>query len=129
MIRTRPFLGLAAALGLASSIAAASAPALAHHSGAMFDSAVQTPLTGTIREFKWSNPHAWIELDVTAEDGTTTMWAIEMQPPNMLIRHGWTRRSLNAGDQVQIVVNPLRDGQPGGTLVNVTLADGTVLAD
>ncbi len=129
MMEGRPPFRLAAALGLASVLAAAPAPAFAHHSSAMFDAAVQMQLTGVVREFKWSNPHAWIELDVTAEDGATTMWAIEMQPPNMLLRHGWTRRSLSPGDQVQIVVNPLRDGAPGGTFVNVTLPDGAVLID
>jgi hypothetical protein len=117
---------LAGAAALAPLLAA---PALAHHSGSMFDSAVQTPLAGTVREFKWSNPHAWIELDVAAEDGTTTMWAIEMQPPNMLVRRGWTRRSINPGDAVSVTINPLRDGQPGGSFVSVTLADGTVLID
>jgi hypothetical protein len=132
MIRTLAFrrsLALPAAVALAAAALAAAVPALAHHSSAMFDADVEKPLVGTIREFKWTNPHAWIEIDVPAEDGSTVMWAVEMQPPNMLQRRGWTRRSLEAGDQVTVVVHPLHDGQPGGSFVNVTLADGTVLVD
>lgn len=117
-----------AGLSLAALVAAAT-PAAAHHSSAMFDSDVEQPLHGSVREFKWSNPHAWIELDVQGEDGATEMWAVEMQPPNMLQRRGWTRRSLQPGDEVTIVIHPLRDGQPGGSFVNVTLADGSVLVD
>jgi hypothetical protein len=123
------FARAAAALLTAASLLGFSAPAAAHHSSAMFDATVETPLVGTVRTFKWSNPHAWIELDVEAEDGAATMWAIESQPPNMLMRRGWTRTSLRTGDQVTIVINPLKDGQPGGSLVSVTLPDGTELRD
>jgi hypothetical protein len=127
-LKIRPALPLwiAAAAATASLV---SAPAGAHHSSAMFDATVETPLVGVIREFRWSNPHAWIELDVASEDGATTMWAIESQPPSMLARRGWTRSSLKTGDEVTIMINPLKDGQPGGSLVSVTLADGTVLRD
>lgn len=132
MTRSAPFrrmFALPAAALAAATLATAAVPAFAHHSSAMFDATVEQPLEGTIREFKWTNPHAWLEIDVTAEDGSTVMWAVEMQPPNMLQRRGWTRRSLEAGDQVTVVVHPLHDGQPGGSFVNVTLADGTVLVD
>jgi hypothetical protein len=116
------------AAALAAPLALA-APAGAHHSSAMFDASVELPLAGTVREFRWSNPHAWIELDVADESGAHVMWAIESQPPNMLVRRGWTRSSLKAGDEVTVVVNPLKDGQPGGSLVSVTLPDGVELQD
>ncbi len=122
MSRASPLLALLATL-------AAGAPAGAHHSSAMFDAEVEMALEGEVREFKWSNPHAWIELDVTGEDGSVTMWAIEMQPPTMLARRGWGRSSLKPGDAVTVVVHPLRDGQPGGSFVFVTLPDGTELRD
>ena len=102
------------------------APAQGHHSGAMFDSSVETELHGTIREFRWTNPHSWIEVDVPGSD-EPVMWSIEMNPPAMLTRNGWRRSSLETGDAVTLVVNPLRDGQPGGTLVRAVLEDGSVL--
>jgi hypothetical protein len=113
-------IALAAALPLI-----AGAPSAAHHSGAMFEPTLQMELRGEIREFRWSNPHAWIEIDVAGEDGESQMWAVEMTAPNNLARTGWNRRTLQAGDQVVLTVRPLRDGQPGGTFVRVTTPDGT----
>jgi hypothetical protein len=117
-MKTRVILIAAAATLLAP------APSLAHHSGAMFEPTLQKDLVGVIREFRWSNPHAWIEIDVPGEDGTSVMWAVEMTAPNNLMRTGWNRRTLQAGDEVVLTVRPLKDGQPGGTYVRVTTRDG-----
>jgi hypothetical protein len=105
----------------------APAPALAHHSGAMFEPQLQRELHGVIREFKWSNPHAWIEIDVADDAGESVMWAVEMTAPNNLMRTGWTRRTLQAGDEVVLTIRPLRDGGLGGTFVRVTTPDGVEL--
>jgi hypothetical protein len=105
----------------------APAPAVAHHSGAMFEPQQQRELHGVIREFKWSNPHAWIEIDVADEAGEPVMWAVEMTAPNNLQRTGWTRRTLQAGDEVILTIRPLRDGGLGGTFVRVTTPDGVEL--
>lgn len=102
-----------------------SGAALAHHSGAMFEATLTRELHGVIKEFKWSNPHAWIEIDVPSEDGgEPVMWAVEMTAPNNLMRSGWNRRTLQPGDEVVLTIRPLRDGGLGGTYVRVTTPDG-----
>jgi hypothetical protein len=103
------------------------APAYAHHSFAMFDSAAEKTLEGTVKEFQWTNPHAWVQLMVTAPDGKVTEWAIECASPNALKRQGWRSTSIKAGDRVTLVIHPLKNGEPGGSLVIVTLPDGKQL--
>ena len=101
--------------------------AVAHHSFAMFDMAKQVTLDGTIKTFKWSNPHAWIEINVPKAGGDAEMWSVELTSPNNLMRVGWKRTSLKPGDKVTMIIHPLRTGAPGGSLAQVTLVDGTVL--
>jgi hypothetical protein len=108
-------------------VAAAAAPAVAHHSFAMFDMAKDVTATGTVTEFRWTNPHAWLHLDVADAGGTTNNWAIEMTSPNNLIAGGWRRSSLKVGDKVSVRFHPLINGKKGGSLDKVTLVDGTVL--
>ena len=107
----RPLLPvLAAALALAAAL-----PAAAHHSFAMFDSGRTLTLNGTVKTFEWINPHAVIWLAVgEAGDAEPVLWAIEMTSPGNLRREGWNRETLKPGDLVEAVVNPLRDGGPGG---------------
>ena len=89
----RLVLAAGAALALA-------APALAHHSFAMFDQRQIMTLEGTVTEFQWTNPHAFIEIDVPGERGAVTHWSIELNSPNNLKRQGWTRTALRSGDRV-----------------------------
>jgi hypothetical protein len=116
------------ALALVAPFAASpivSGAALAHHSGAMFEPTLTRELHGTIAEFNWSNPHAWIEITVPAEDGGEPVtWAVEMTAPNNLMRSGWTRRTLTVGQEVVLTIRPLRDGGQGGTFVKVTTPEG-----
>jgi hypothetical protein len=112
---------------LIAALAALAMPAAAHHSGAMFDAAKNLPLQGTVKSFKWTNPHAWLELDVPGAGGASDQWAIEMNSPNALLNKGWKRTSFKPGDKVKVVVHPLRDGKKGGTVVEATIADGTTL--
>ena len=100
--------------------------ALAHHSFAVFDRTKKVTLTGTVKEFQWTNPHAWIQLDVPGDKGSTE-WGVECGSPNMMARTGWKKTSLKSGDRITVVVNPLLDGRTNGSLVTATLADGTVL--
>jgi hypothetical protein len=102
-------------------------PAAAHHSFAMFDSAKETTLQGTVKEFQWTNPHAWVQLLVAGPDGKTTEWSIECASPNGLKRQGWRGSSIKAGDRITVVIHPLKSGEPGGSLVILTLPDGTQL--
>ena len=105
-----------------------SLPVFAHHSGAMFDSAKEATITGTITEFNWTNPHSSFKVAVTNAAGKEEIWAIEMNSPQNLIPQGWKRTTLKKGDKVTAVVRPLRDGKPGGSYMSITLADGTKLS-
>jgi hypothetical protein len=116
---------LLAALLLAVGIAV---PASAHHSFAMFDRTVQLEVEGVVKDFQFTNPHSWIQLMVTpAGGGAAAEWSIEALSPNVLGRAGWKKNTLKPGDRVKVLVNPLRNGSPGGNLVLVTLPDGTTL--
>jgi hypothetical protein len=118
------FAGCVAVLALIAGSAA-----FAHHSFAMFDQTKQLPLKGVVVEFQWTNPHAFIQLEVPETDGTKNTWSIELNSPNNLKRQGWKSSSWKAGDAVTVVINPLRDGAKGGLFVAVTLPDGKVLGD
>jgi hypothetical protein len=111
---------------LAAVIALVGAPALAHHSFAMFDQRKVMTLEGTVHEFQWTNPHAFIELDV-ANRGRTQRWSIELNSPNNLTRQGWRRSSLKAGERITVRIAPLRNGHPGGLFLDLRKADGRVL--
>lgn len=104
-------------------------PALAHHSFSMFDLEKESTIEGTVREFQWTNPHIWIQVLVAGAEGKTVEWSIEGNSPSTLSRQGWSKRSLKPGDKVKIVMHPLRDGSPGGSVMKVQLADGTVVGD
>lgn len=88
---------------LALAAAAIVIPARAHHSfAAEYDAAKPIALTGTVTKLDWVNPHAWLYLSVEAASGESKVWAVELGSPNALLRQGWTRNSLNAGDRVTV---------------------------
>lgn len=116
---------LAGALALAAPIGLAM-PAMAHHSFAMFDQTKVMTLKGTVTEFQWTNPHAFIEIDVPTK-GKVVHWSIELNSPNNLKRQGWSRNSLKHGDKVTLRMNPLRNGKPGGLFLDVVLPNGKTL--
>ena len=101
----------------------------AHHSFAMFDRQKEVVLKGTVRQFQWTNPHSFIEIDVADPQGAIQAFSIEMNSPNNLVRQGWKSTSLKPGDKVSVTMNPLRDGSRGGLFVSAQLADGRVLGD
>ena len=113
---------------LLPALAAAAVPVAAHHSYSMFDMSRKVVLDATVARFKWQNPHAFIEADVSAS-GRTERWAIEMTSPNNLTHSGWKRTSLKPGDRVKIHVHPLRSGARGGAYAGVVLADGSRLGN
>ena len=109
---------------------AVSGAAFAHHSFAMFDRDKEMVLSGTIHEFQWTNPHAFIEFDVpNSKGGEPERWSVEMNSPNNLTRQGWKSSYLKSGDKVTVTLNPLRDGKHGGLFVAIVLADGKVIKD
>jgi hypothetical protein len=103
--------------------------ASAHHSFAMFDRQKQVVLKGVVKAFQWTNPHSFIEIEAADDKGVAQTYSIEMNSPNNLTRQGWKSSSLKPGDHVTVVMNPVRDGAPGGLFVSVQLADGKVLGD
>ena len=103
--------------------------AFAHHSPVMFDRTKRVTLTGTVKEFSWTNPHASIQLTVTNAKGGMETWGVEMNSPNNLVKQGWKSNTVKFGDKVSVVVNPLRAGEHGGLFVSIKLADGRVLGD
>jgi hypothetical protein len=101
--------------------------AFSHHSASGIDRNGSVTVTGIVKEFKWGNPHSWIELEVVNDEGVTEIWNFEMNPPLYLIRDGFTRFSLKPGDKVDVTARPFVDGRPGGIYMSVKLPDGTVL--
>jgi hypothetical protein len=114
----------AAALTLAVSLLLGSYSAFAHHARASFDVDHSITLKGTVANFKWTNPHAFIYLDVKDEKGSVDSWRIEANSPNMLSRIGWTRELLKSGDQVSVTGSPAKDGEKILRLETLTLANG-----
>jgi hypothetical protein len=105
------------------------APTLAHHSPAAFDRTKEVKLVGTVKEFRWQNPHTWIEVFVPDEKGQDVLWGVELTSPTYLIRAGWKSNIIRPGDKVTVVVNPVRSGEPAGIFRSLTLADGRVLTE
>ena len=108
--------------------AALAAPALAHHSPAAFEPTRTVTLVGTVKEFRWQNPHSWIEIIVPNDKGQNVVWAVELTSPTYLIRSGWKSTTLKPGDKVTIVGRPLKSGEEGSAIfTSVTLASGQTL--
>ncbi len=108
--------------------AAFAIPAQAHHSFAMFDQEKTISISGTVKEFEWSNPHAWIHL--TAVDATTGRpvdWAFEMGSVGQIAAQGWKSNSIKPGDKITVSGHPLRDGSRGGQYRSVKFADGSTI--
>jgi hypothetical protein len=105
------------------------APLAAHHGAAAFenDPAKRLTLRGTVVEWFWANPHCFLQFDVKGDDGKPVRWVTETSNPPDMINRGWSIRSFKAGDEVTVVVRPVKSGKPVGSVIKVTKADGTVL--
>jgi hypothetical protein len=110
-------------------VLAMAAPALAHHSAAGIDRTKSVTIVGTLKQFSWSNPHSWMDIDVPNDKGGSDTWSVEMTSPAQLVRAGWKSTTVKPGDKVSVVVRPLKSGDPGGLFVSITLADGRVLTE
>lgn len=106
-------------------VAAVALPVWAHHSHGNYEMDVYTPMKGTVKEMHWLNPHSWIYLEVTGEDGKKTLWALEGASPSQLRRRGWTTDMIKPGDEISVRCHKLKDGSPGCLLGYVTTKDGT----
>src|SRR5262245_19391546 len=98
----------------------------------MFDNEHQIKLQGKVTNFQWTNPHVYIDIDgidVYADKKETKSWTIECANPGILNRTGWKFNVVKPGDEVTLIVAPLRSGEPGALLKQITLPDGTVLSN
>jgi hypothetical protein len=100
----------------------------AHHSTTMYDRAAAVTLEeAEVKEFRWVNPHCYLTVVDRSGDGEGRTWAIEMSSPGVLTRSGWSKRTFNPGDKIQVRFGPLRNGDAGGIYLSATLADGQVM--
>ena len=105
-------------------LAALAWPVAAHHATTIFDAGKLLPLTGTVKEVHWKNPHVEIVVETTDVRGASSgLWVIELPSPGNLVRSGWTRAAVKPGDKVAADIHPLRDGSKGGALRKITLSD------
>ena len=115
-----------AAVGLVTTVLASTASA--HHAfTAEFDREQPVSLRGRVTEMRWANPHAWIYIDVTNDDGTVVNWALETRAANNLIRLGWRREDLPAGTELVVEAFRARNGTPTASIDSVTFSDGRSL--
>ena len=121
MLRATTLVGVAVSL--------LSAPVLAHHSFAMFDPDTTFELEATVMEFQWTNPHSWLEVMITDDQGQMTHWSIEMGAPRALSRDGWRPTSVVSGDEVTVSFHPRRDGTPTGQFVSLVLPNGEKIGE
>ncbi len=99
-------------------------PAWGHHSHGNYQMTEYTHLSGTVKELHWMNPHTWIYLEVTSEDGATTLWALEGGSPGALARNGWAPDSVEQGDHITVRCHQLRDRSNGCLLGFLTPPGG-----
>jgi len=122
--------GVAAIIAMIAGLFAGTAPVQAHHSFAMFDFANTVKFKGTVKEFRWTNPHVILLVAAAPKAGAAEeVWSMELTSPGNLTRLGWSRRSFKPGDHIALEFNPLRDGKHGGAFKQATLLDtGQVLS-
>jgi Family of unknown function (DUF6152) len=102
--------------------------ASAHHSYSSFDMGKSVKVSGVVKEFHWTNPHSFIVLASTDAAGNVIEEVLEANGPGYLARQGWKRESVVPGDKITATIHPMRDGTPGGDIMDVTLPSGKVLS-
>jgi len=105
---------------LAAGACAIAAPALAHHSGAMFEEKKEVTLSGVVKEFQFTNPHSWLLVDVKGPDGKVTTWGFEAEGPSSMTRAGIRLKDFAPGTPVTITGRPMKDGKPAALWVKAT---------
>ena len=95
-------------------------PAVAHHSAVMFDETKEITVTGTVKEFQYTNPHSWLLVDVKGADGKVTTWGFEAEGPSTLTRAGIRKSDLPPGAEISISGHPMRDGRPAAAWTKAT---------
>ncbi len=119
--------GTPAAALIPAVLVLAAQPALAHHSGAMFDMAHLITLTGTVTKMEWTNPHTFMYVNVTNDKGVVEEWAIEINSPNFLRHNGWTSSTVSAGDTIICTGPPAKSGSKFMHGMTIELSSGVQL--
>ncbi len=100
-------------------------PASAHHSFAMFDAQKEVTMSGTVKEFEWTNPHSWLRVTVNdPKTGKPVLWALELSSPARLTTMGMHADTVKAGDVVSVTFHPMKDGTRGGQFMAAKLPNG-----
>jgi len=105
------------AAALLALVALFSTTVVAHHSHAMFDHEQEIALMGDVYRFHFSNPHSMLYVNSVNEEGDTVLWSVEMGPIAIIMNNGITRNTYQTGDKIALTIYPLRNGEPGGSLV------------
>ncbi len=103
-----------------------SLPVAAHHSAAMFDDTRVVEVSGVVKEFQYTNPHSWLIIDVTNDDGSVTTWGFEAEGPSSLMRAGIRRSDLPPGTAITIRGNPMKDGRPAAAWLDAVVNGQTL---
>jgi len=90
----------------------------------MYDRTIETSITGTVTQWDWTNPHCWLQIMVDDENGTPRLWVLEANSTGQMARGGWMADSVKPGDEVTVIINPIRDGTRAGRLGTVRFSDG-----
>jgi len=109
---------------LGALLAQLSGVAAAHHAGVMFDSESEVTMSGVVKEFQFTNPHSWLLVDVTNDDGSVTTWGFEAEGPSIMMRRGIRPGDLAPGTQLTITGHPMRDGRPAAAWTKAIRSDG-----
>jgi hypothetical protein len=114
-------------VAVACGVALLSSALVAHHATAVFDLGKRLTLTGTVTEWFWANPHCLLRFDVKNDNGEMTHWVAETQAPPNMTPFGWSKQSFAVGDQIKVTLEPVKNGQPLGRILQVLLPDGKTL--
>ena len=102
-------------------------PGMGHHSGEMFEPEKTVTLSGTVKEFRYINPHSWLIVDIENDDGSITTWGFEAEGPQDLMHGGVRKSDLPPGAKVTVTGRPMRDGRPAAAWTTIVKEDGTLL--
>ena len=118
---------LVALCTIASALPLLATPLLAHHANAVFDVGKRVTVKGTVTEWFWANPHCLLRFDVKGDNGQVVHWTAETQAPPNMIPFGWAKQSFGVGDEVTITLEPVKNGEPLGRILQAVLPGGKTL--
>lgn len=116
-------------VGVLAAVIFDSAPVQSHHSNVAYEVTKVITVTGVVKDFQWVNPHTWLHIVVDDPKDGKVEWAAEGRAPGILLRAGWTKTSLKAGETVTVDMSPAKDGSRTSIIARVTKADGTILSN